>query len=118
MKRKKTKIAQRSRHQQPPLRRAVPPTLTPQVLRTFPPELRATVQRALAQRPPCLLCGREASTLGIFDPAQPRRWGIPDGWHGRCVYALCPRCLQRPDAPDLVEAVLWQDRAQASAPWN
>jgi hypothetical protein len=89
-------------------------------VKDLPPPLRRHVLQQLAQPEPCLLCGSSRpAKVGVFVPHAPRRWGIPEGWQGGAVYTLCAGCLQLPDQPAQVEALLWQARQRAlSAPWN
>jgi hypothetical protein len=112
--RNRNRIPHVCRHRQP-----TPPAVAfQQFLATLPPPLRPLAIRAQQRKPPCLLCQQPFHALGVFVPYQPQRWGIADGWQGGCVYGLCQACLALPQRGELVEAVLWQDRAQAAAPWN
>jgi hypothetical protein len=89
-------------------------------VKDLPPPLRRHVLQQLAQPEPCLLCGSSRpAKVGVFVPEQPRRWGIPPGYHGAAFYNLCVRCLERPGHLAEVEALLWQARQRAvSARWN
>ena len=83
------------------------------------PSRAPTPAEILARLPPCLLCQAPSVLACLFVPEGQHAWGVPSGWRGHYLYALCTTCLWLSDRNDRVEAKLWQERTRrAAAPWN